>query len=134
MVVDFPQPVPAVFGYLSDPRTRPEWQSSLRAIADLQGSGEVGTTWRDVTAVGARPHMRVTHHEQDESWAETGTWRGVEATLRLGFTPHDGGTRLHVAFEISSPHRALAPLVAVLNRLAPGAVRADLRRAVRLIP
>jgi hypothetical protein len=125
--------VPVVFAYLSDPTKRPEWQSSLRRVADVRGTGDVGTTWRDVTMVGARPHMEVTHHELDSSWEEVGRWRGIDATLRLGFTPLGSGTRVHVAFDITTPSRVLGPLVAVLNRLAPGAVRADLQRAVRRI-
>jgi len=131
--VDFPQPPPVVFGYLTDPRNRPEWQAGLRRVEEVDGTGEVGTTWVDVTAVGARPRLRVTEQVRDAHWVETGSWRGIDATVTLGFTPHDGGTRVYAALAITPRHRASRPLVAVLGRLAPAAVRRDLERAVRRI-
>jgi uncharacterized protein YndB with AHSA1/START domain len=127
--VDFDAPVDVVFGYLSDPATRPEWQSSLRRVDDVRGDGSVGTTWTDVTAVGAKPRMRVTESTPGRSWAETGTWRGVDADLRLRFEPIPTGTRVAAEIELRTP-RALLPLGIVLRALAPYAVRADLRRAV----
>ena len=92
VAVDFAAPVDVVFGYLSDPARRPEWQGSLRRIEELRGSGEVGTTWRDVTALGARPRMEVTEVDAGRSWAEVGRWRGIEARLRLGFAEVPTGT------------------------------------------
>jgi uncharacterized protein YndB with AHSA1/START domain len=141
--VDFDAPVDQVFGYLSDPATRPEWQGSLRRIDDLRGDGSVGTTWTDVTTVGARPRMRVTESTPGRSWAETGTWRGVDADLTLTFAPipadpsqvGDGsasGTRVTAVVELRTP-RVLLPLGVVLRSLAPYAVRADLRRAVAAV-
>lgn len=132
-MIEFDRPVAEVFGYLTDPRRRPEWQSSLRRVADVHGRGEAGTTWRDVTVTGAQPRMRVTEHETDVHWTEVGEWHGVEATLTLGFTPHGAGTRVHATFDLSTRRRVLRPLVAVLDRLAPVAVRSDLARAARLL-
>ena len=74
-----------VYAYLSDPARRPEWQWSLRRIEGLRGTGEVGTTWVDVTAVGARPVMEVVEATHGRTWAETGRWHGVTAVLRLEF-------------------------------------------------
>ena len=85
--VDFDAPVDVVFAYLVDPANRPAWQGSLRRTVDLVGDGSVGTTWTDVTAVGARPRMRVTELTPGRAWAETGSWHGVDADLRLDFEP-----------------------------------------------
>ena len=130
--VEFAAPVDLVFGYLTDPVRRPEWQGSLRRIEDLQGSGEVGTTWRDVTAVGARPRMEVTELDHASAWAEVGRWRGIEASLRLGFAEVPNGTRVTAAVKVTTavPQR---PVGWVLRRLAPYAVRGDLRRAARAL-
>ncbi len=128
VAVDVAAPVDAVFGYLSDPARRPEWQGSLRRIEQLSGDGGVGTTWRDVTAVGARPRMEVVELEPGLSWAEVGRWRGIEAWLRLGFEAIPSGTRVTAVVEVATA-RPLRPLGWVLRRLAPYAVRSDLRRA-----
>ena len=132
VAVDFAAPVDVVFDYLSDPSRRPEWQGSLRRIEALRGDGAVGTTWRDVTAVGARPRMQVTEVEPATSWAEVGRWRGIEASLRLEFAVVPGGTRVTATVDVhtSWPQRAVGW---VLRSLAPYAVRSDLRRAARAL-
>jgi uncharacterized protein YndB with AHSA1/START domain len=132
VVVDFPVPPEAAYAYLSDPRKRPEWQSSLRRVAGVDGTGDVGTTWRDVTAVGAQPAMRVTEADPPRRWAETGSWRGIEADLTLELHPQVTGTRVEATFEVRAPG-PLAPLGWVLGRLAPLGVRGDLRRAARQV-
>jgi uncharacterized protein YndB with AHSA1/START domain len=132
VAIDFAAPVDVVFAYLSDPARRPEWQGSLRRIEELRGNGAVGTTWRDVTGVGARPRMEVTEVEPATSWAELGHWRGIEATLRLVFAMVPQGTRVTATVDVmtSWPQR---PFGWVLRRLAPYAVRSDLRRAARAL-
>jgi hypothetical protein len=140
--VDFPAPVEVVHAYLADPVRRPEWQGSLRRVEDVSGDGSVGTTWTDVTAVGARPRMRITEVEPARVWAEVGRWRGIEAELRLTFAPlpvdrppvsgSTQGTRVTAVVDLRTPV-LLAPLGVVLRALAPGAVRGDLRRAARAV-
>lgn len=128
VAVDFAAPVDVVFDYLADPSRRPEWQGSLRRIEALRGDGAVGTTWRDVTAVGARPRMEVTESEPATSWAEVGRWRGIEASLRLGFAAIPQGTRVTATVDVTTTF-PLRPLGWALRGLAPYAVRSDLRRA-----
>jgi uncharacterized protein YndB with AHSA1/START domain len=132
VAVEFAAPVDIVFGYLADPVRRPEWQGSLRRIEALRGDGKVGTTWRDVTAVGARPRMEVTEFDLDRSWAEVGQWRGIEASLRLGFAEVPTGTVVTATVDVTTsiPQR---PVGWLLRRLAPYAVRSDLRRAARAL-
>ena len=132
VTVDFAAPVADVYAWFVDPAKRPEWQSSLRRVDDVRGSGEVGTTWLDVTAVGARPRMTTTVADAGRAWAETGTWHGITADLRLDFHPLAAGTRVVATFDLRTP-RLLAPLGVVLRRLAPLGVRSDLRRAARRV-
>ena len=130
--VDFSAPVDVVFAYLVDPANRSAWQGSLRRTVDVVGDGSVGTTWTDVTAVGARPRMRVTELTPGRAWAETGSWHGVDADLRLDFEPTTTGTRVTATIDVRT-NTLLAPVGVVLRRLAPGAVRGDLRRAARAV-
>jgi uncharacterized protein YndB with AHSA1/START domain len=132
VAVDFAAPVDVVFGYLSDPARRPEWQGSLRRIEALRGDGAVGTTWRDVTAVGARPRMEVTEVDPARSWAEVGHWRGIEAGLRLGFAEVPTGSVVTATVDVTTS-LPLRPVGWALRRLAPYAVRGDLRRAARAL-
>ena len=132
VTVDFAAPPDEVFGYLADPGRRPEWQASLRRIEALNGDGGVGTTWRDVTALGARPRMEVTDHEQGRTWAEVGHWRGLTARLRLDLSPVADGTRVTATFDVTAA-APLRPAAWVLGRLASYGVRSDLRRAARVV-
>lgn len=126
--VDFPASPARVYAYLADPARRAEWQSSLRRVEDLRGDGGPGTTWTDVTAVGARPRMTTTVAEPGVAWAETGTWRGLAAELRLDLQSTAGGTRVVATFDLRGPAVA-SPLLAVLRRAAVLGIRGDLRRA-----
>lgn len=121
------------FDYLLDPRNRPRWQSSLRSVelAD-DAPPEVGTQWRDVTAIGARPRMRITACDRPRRWAEAGRWQGLAAELALRFVAENGGTRVIPEFAIHGDG-GWRPVAAVVQRLAPGAVNADLARAARLL-
>ena len=87
--------------------------------------------------------MRVTELTPGRSWAETGTWHGIDADLRLDFEPiHadppliNGGsasrTRVTATVDVRTT-RLLAPVGLVLRRLAPSAVRGDLLRAARAV-
>ncbi|GAB7003365.1 hypothetical protein JCM18899A_08360 [Nocardioides sp. AN3] len=143
-------PPRAVFDYLSDPRRRPEWQSSLRSVDMLDdGPLGIGTRWVDRTAVGASPRMEITAMRLSPDgtgvWAEVGAWRGVRAVLSLRFAPEPAEhqsppeapqpptrTRLTGSVEVSSTPVWL-PVGLTLRALAPVAIASDLRRAARLI-
>ena len=89
-----PHPAERAFAYLVDPRVRPVGQSSLLS-SDLPDDEEphLGQAWTELTVVGARPSLVVVEMAPFRTWAERGTWRGVEATLRLRFTATAGGCR-----------------------------------------
>ncbi|SDU29784.1 polyketide cyclase [Gordonia westfalica] len=137
-VVAFPTPTAVTFDYLTDPSNRPEWQSSLRRIDDLQTigdrAGDVGTSWSDVTVVpGVAPRLEVTDCEPYRLWREVGTWRSVHAVLTLGFDERsDGGTDVRATATLTVPLVGVPVLLA--NRWpAAWAIRADLARAARLV-
>ena len=91
--VSFPVPPAVAFDYLADPHHRPEWQSSLARVEDVDGEPRVGQTWVDVTRPGLRPAMETTELDRPHRWTETGTWRGISATLTLTFTETADGLR-----------------------------------------
>ena len=117
------------FDYLVDPRNRPTWQSSLRRVEQVAGDTGVGQTWVDVTAAGVRPAMETTAFDRPRLWTERGSWRRVDAELTLTFEPSPGGCLVAADASVSGP----GPVGAALTRLAPYAIRADLRRAARIL-
>ena len=128
----FPVPAEVAFDYLVDPRNRPEWQSSLRRVEDVDGEPRVGQRWVDVTTPGLRPAMETTALERPVRWSERGTWRGVSATLTLTFAPAPDGCDVGVDFRITG-RGLLGPAMAALSVASRPAVRADLRRAARIL-
>jgi hypothetical protein len=142
ITVEYAVPVSVAFAYLADPRNRPEWQSSLRAVELLDdGPPRVGQRWRDLTAARIVPEMVITDLEPDVRWAETGRWRAFEADLVLDF--HDGGTgdsgtvdggrcRVEASFDVRA-RGVLRPAGWVATRAGFFAVRGDLRRAADVL-
>ena len=117
------------FTYLVDPRLRPEWQSSLLST-DVPEDEEphLGQAWTELTVVGVRPSMVVFEFVPFRSWAERGTWRGVEATLRLRFTETPRGCRVLAEGEVTGS--GVYAVAAGSSGLVAGrAIAADLRTA-----
>ena len=112
------------FDYLVDPRNRPQWQSSLRRVSEVDGEPRVGQTWVDETKLGIKPRMRTTELDRPVRWSESGTWRFVHADLTLDFAETADGCEVSYRFRI----RALGPLGGLAARISGPAVRADLRR------
>ncbi|ATD70936.1 MULTISPECIES: SRPBCC family protein [Gordonia] len=137
-VVAFSTPPADTFDYLTDPRNRPAWQSSLRRIDDLHvisdRAGDVGTSWTDVTLVpGVSPRLEVTACEPHRLWREVGGWRSVDAVLTLRFDERaDGGTDVHAEATLTVPVIGV-PVLAVNRWPAAQAIRADLARAARIV-
>ncbi|WP_431309234.1 SRPBCC family protein [Gordonia prachuapensis] len=127
----------AAFDYLSDPRNRPHWQSSLRAIDELcepgDRRGDVGTSWIDRTVVpGVSPRLEVVDCQPGVRWSEVGGWNVVDALLTLSFTDVDGDTEVRAQAYLTVPS-VVGPAVLALRLLTPGALRHDLRRAAALL-
>lgn len=121
------------YAYLSDPRNRPEWQSSLRSVTvPADEEPHLGQRWRETTSVGVRPQMEITEMEPPLVWAERGGWRGVSATLTLGFARTPRGCRVDISGDVTGRGPWSVPAV-VAGRLAGIAVAADVRKAGRIL-
>jgi hypothetical protein len=117
------------FDYLVDPRRRPEWQSSLRRVSEVDGEPRVGQTWVDETKPGIKPRMRTTELDRPAHWSESGTWRFVRADLTLDLAETPTGCTVDYRFRV----HALGPLGVAATAVSVPAVGADLRRAARLL-
>lgn len=131
--VRYDVPAQVAYEYLADPRNRPEWQSSLRAV-DLLDEGEprIGMRWRDLTAARIAPEMVITEMEPDRLWAETGQWRAIGAELVLAFEPAGQGCTVTASFVVRG-RGLLRPLGWAATGAGLLAVRSDLRSAGRLL-
>ncbi|MGD7790232.1 SRPBCC family protein [Propionibacteriaceae bacterium Y1700] len=122
-----------VFVLLSDPRRRPEWQSSLRRVIMLDpGTPRIGTRWRDVTVIGAQPELEITEWETDRRWTEVGRWHGVTVVGTLTFSPVDQCCTVNATATITAPGWRI-PIGWGAALLAPRGIRHDLHRAGRLL-
>ena len=88
------------FDYLVDPRRRPEWQSSLRRVSEVDGEPRVGQTWVDETKPGIKPRMRTTELVRPTHWSESGTWRFVRADLTLDLAETPTGCSVDYQFRV----------------------------------
>lgn len=128
--VPFGCPARAAYEYLRDPANRPQWQASLRRVAHVQGRGEVGSSWTDLTWPGVNPRMTVTADEPGLRWVEHGEWRGVRADLELRFADLEGGCVVGADVALTLP-RVLGVAAGALRPVMRWGVRADLRTAAR---
>lgn len=130
--VQFPVPPEVAFDYLVDPANRPDWQSSLRSVEDIDGDPRVGQTWIDVTMPGLRPTMRTTILERPHTWTEVGTWRGIAAELTLDLAPHGTDTMVTPTFEVTGRGPMAVPAF-FADKVAVFAVIPDLKHAARIL-
>jgi len=129
ITLDLPQPPAVLFRYLADPRNRPEWQSSLRSVTDIDpGEPHAGMQWRDITKVGIKPHMQLTELIPYRTLSEIGTWHGIDGLLTLKFLKVGDGTRLTAEGRVIG-RGPFAGAAAVAGRFAPATIKADLERA-----
>jgi uncharacterized protein YndB with AHSA1/START domain len=127
--VEIRVPRETVFDYFVEPRHRPEWQSSLTRVSAVDGRPRVGQTWVDETRPGIDPLMRTTELVRPSRWSESGTWRFVRADLTLDFDESPDGCTVRYRFRI----HALGAVGLAASLVAVPAVRADLRRAARIL-
>lgn len=122
----------AVFGVLSDPRRRMEWQSSLRSLQMLtDDSPRLGTRWRETTKGGVSFELEITTFAAPERWGESARGAVADAELMVEFQEADDATIVIVDVTVSfkGPFQALAPLVRLFMPLA---LSMDLRRVTAL--
>jgi len=131
--VEFPVPMEVAFDYLADPRNRPEWQPSLKAVELLDdGEPRVGLRWVDVTRTGLRPLMEITTLERPDVWAERGRWRGLEAVVSLWFTATEGGCSVALVERVHG-HGPWRPVGIPATVAGAFVGKADLKRAARIV-
>jgi len=92
----------------------------------------LGQTWTELTVVGVRPRLEVVEFEPFRSWAERGWWRGVSATLTLGFARTPRGCRVDTSGDVDGRGVWAVPAT-VAGRLAGIAVAADVRKAGKIL-
>ena len=126
-------PVEVAFGYLADPRNRPEWQSSLRRVELVdEGPPRVGQRWRDLTAARIVPEMEITELSPASLGRDRHLARRSRPTSTLRFAPRSGtGARWRV---VRGARRGLLrPVGWAATGAGLPAVRSDLRRAGRIL-
>ncbi|WP_323793762.1 SRPBCC family protein [Nocardioides sp.] len=138
--VRFPVSCEVAYDYLVAPDNRAAWQSSLKGVDDVLGEdGVVGQSWIDLTTAGVKPRMELTDADRPYRWSERGTWGRFSAILTLTFTPVVGGPAgADAQCEVAASMEVRAtgpfkPVGLVVNRLAPLAVRSDLKRAAAIL-
>jgi uncharacterized protein YndB with AHSA1/START domain len=133
VTLELPHTPATVFRFLADPRHRPLWQASLKAVTDVEdGEPHVGQQWRDVTRVGIRPWMEITELTPYRVIGEAGHWRGVDGLLTMRFVKTQSGTRLTTDGRLIG-HGPFALAAAVSGRWAPETIRKDLLRASEIL-
>lgn len=124
-----------VFGYLADPRNRPEWQASLVRVEMLDdGDPHVGMRWVDHLKGGKRFELQIIGMEQDRMWAEVtrvGPFTGF-VTLLFEDATRGGviGTEVRVVTRVRG-RRLARPLGWVGTAAMTALVRTDLGRIAR---
>lgn len=126
-------PVEVAYDYLSDPRNRPQWQSSLRSVTvPADEEPHLGQRWQETTSVGVKPRLEIVEMDRPHVWTERGWWRGVDATLSLRFARTPRGCRVEVSGDVGGGGLWTVP-AAVAGRLAGVAVAADVRKAGEIL-
>ncbi len=132
--VRFEVPVEVAFDFLVDPHHRPEWQSSLRRVEDVDpGPPTVGQRWVDVTVPGLRPLMQTTYLTRPSTWTEVGSWHGIDAVLTLDFEADTGAACLVTPTFRVTGRGALRPVALAIDKVAVFGVLPDLRRAAKIL-
>ena len=131
--VDLPVPVEVAYDYLSDPRNRTQWQSSLRSVTVPAGEEpHLGQRWQETISVGMKPRLEIVEMDRPHVWTERGWWRGVDVTLSLRFARTPRGCRVEASGDVGGRGLWTVP-AAVAGRLAGMAVAADVRKAGEIL-
>src|SRR6476620_7131675 len=101
------QPVSRVFALLSDPRKRPQWQSSLKSVELLDpGEPRVGMRWREAPHGLMSFSLEISRFEPDRVWEERLDSAFVRGRVCMHFAPAPADTtalEIEVALELRGP-------------------------------
>ena len=107
-------PVEAVFAYLSDFTTTTEWDPGTVRTERVSGTGDVGTTYRNISRFAGR-ETELTYTVVERRAPRTITLRGenrtIVATDTITVEPDGTGSRAtyRAAFELRGVWKALQP-------------------------
>src|SRR5699024_163257 len=121
--VPFAVPREVAFDFLVDPLKRMQWQSSLRAVDDVEPMPpQAGTRWQERATGGVVSEMRLTAVDRPTMWAESGIAYGLAMNLALSFQQSREGCLVVATIDFSGqgPWRAAATGV---SAVFPYAVR-----------
>jgi len=126
-----------VYGYLADPRNRPEWQAGLERVELLDdGEPRVGMRWVDHVRVGPAFELQIIGMQPGSLWAEMGTVGPFRAFVTLLFDDEerDGvqGTCVRIVARVRGT-RAAKPLGWAATGLMATLVRLDSPRISRAV-
>ena len=120
-----------VFAYVDDVKRHTEWQTGLRTVEILSGSG-VGLKARETRHIPGRTMSytyEVTEHDPPSRMAFRVLDGPVRAFGGMTITPLDGGSRSKVEFALDFEGRGLGKvLLGLVRRDARKSVPEDLRR------
>lgn len=107
-------PVEAVFAYLSDFTTTTEWDPGTVRTERVSGTGDVGTTYRNISRFAGRETeltYTVVERRPPRSITLRGENRTIVATDTITVEPAGTGSRVtyHAAFELRGVWKALQP-------------------------
>lgn len=106
--------VEEVFDYVTQPRNRPEWQGSLKAVRDAPADVGKGTSWKDVlSGPFGEATVEIIEFERSQLYRERVASGAVNGTVTMSFEGHNGETRLTVTTELdmSGWTRYLKPIL-----------------------
>lgn len=128
-------PAAAAFAYLSDFTTTTEWDPGTVRTERLSGTGDAGTTYRNISRFAGR-ETELTYTVVDRRTPHTITLRGenrtVVATDTITVTPTQTGSDVtyRAAFELRGVWKALEPVFRPAFRRLGDDAEAGLRAAL----
>lgn len=127
------QRVEHVFAFLSDPRNRKKWQSTIRTLAvERDDEPAVGTRWRETVPVLGAVDLEITVFAPPYRWAERARSRTTSGMLEMTFFPEGDATVVHVEAE-GEMHGVFRPFEPIAVFLMRRQIRVDLARADRVL-
>jgi uncharacterized protein YndB with AHSA1/START domain len=97
LAVDIAAPAPAVFDFVADFTTMPQWYSAVERVDRVEGAKGLGTRYavhRHLPGGPARNDVAVTSYEQDREITFASQTGPTPFVYRYTVEPVDGGTRL----------------------------------------
>jgi uncharacterized protein YndB with AHSA1/START domain len=128
------RPIEEVFGYVSDPRNFPAWNSAVQSVAETSsGEGGVGTTYvmhRQLPDGAAENGLEVVERDPPTDFTIRTTSGPTPFTYRYHFSEDRGATSIELAAEVElgGLAGALGPIASRVVKRGVDSNFADLKR------